>query len=133
MDWLDLLKGGLLTIVPAAIAIVGGLCLLFEWVFMLTAVQGKGTVIRIDQTVDSEGDPMFLAVYRLEPSTGEPAIEVRDNLSFGKATLKVDDVATLYYPPGQPQRARRYRLWLTLVYATLTGIGVYVEWLVWSR
>ncbi len=115
----------------AALGLAGGLTLLQvvksiieTVVFMRAANKTDGTVIRLGTTRNSDGDTMYLPVFRYRTNDGS-SYEHTSTVASKPPAYTVGETATIFYLKKNPRRAKLNsfsELWLFKLIFTVVGL-----------
>lgn len=120
----DLIIGIVFSLVGLLLVAIG----IFIWirtrVFLSTAQEVKGTVVRMVYSHNSDGGGGYSPVYQFRTMEGQ-TIEVADGLSSNPPMFREGQVIDVLYDPSNPQKAR-IKKWLSLYFVSvlLGGMGL---------
>jgi hypothetical protein len=123
-------KHSLLAGVPGIMSLVALIALVHRFLSDQGRVWVQGTVTGIVEGEDSDG-PSYRSRIVFD-ADGRP-IELLDEMSFGYKAHQVGQELWVGYRPDEPEQARVWRIWPSIMCAGVLFAGVLVFWLVTSR
>lgn len=120
-EWI---MGIVFSLVGLLLAAIG----IFMWIrtriFLSTAQEVKGTVIRMVYNYSSDGGGGYSPVYQFRTIEGQ-TIEAGDSMSSNPPMFHEGQVIDVLYDPRNPQKAR-IKKWMSLYFASalLAGMGL---------
>lgn len=120
----ELIIGIVFSLVGGLLALIGVFLFIRTRIFMNTAQEVKGTVVRMVWSSDSEGGGGYSPVYQFRTIEGR-VIEKQDSLSSNPPMFKEGQTIDVLYEPANPQNAR-IKKWMSLYFVSvlLGGMGL---------
>lgn len=120
----ELTIGIVFSLVGGLLALIGAFLFIRTRIFMNTAQEVKGTIVRMVWSSGGDGGGGYSPVYQFRTIEGQ-MIEKQDNLSSNPPMFKEGQVIDVLYQPGNPQNAR-IKKWMSLYFASLLlgGMGL---------
>ena len=120
----ELIIGIVFSLVGLLLAAIGVFIWIWTRVFLNTAQEVKGTVVRMVYSHSSEGGGGYSPVYQFRTIDGQ-TIEVADGLSSNPPMFHEGQIIDVLYDPANPQKAR-IKKWMSLYFvsALLGGMGL---------
>jgi len=120
----ELIIGIVFSFVGFLLAAIGVFLFIRTRIFLSTAQEVKGTVIRMVYSHNSEGGGGYSPVYQFRTLEGQ-TIEAGESMSSNPPMFREGQVIDVLYDPRNPQKAR-IKKWMSLYFVSvlLGGMGL---------
>ncbi len=120
----ELIIGIVFSLVGMLLAVIAIFLFVRTRIFLRTAQEVKGTVIRMVYHHSSEGGGGYSPVYQFRTLEGQ-TIEAGDSMSSNPPMFREGQVIDVLYDPANPQKAR-IKKWMSLYFVSvlLGGLGL---------
>ena len=120
----DLIIGIVFSLVGLLLTAIGVFIWIRTRIFLSTAQEVKGTVVRMVYSHSSEGGGGYSPVYQFRTIEGQ-TIEAGDSMSSNPPMFHEGQIIDVLYDPKNPQKAR-IKKWMSLYFVSvlLGGMGL---------
>lgn len=120
----DLIIGIVFSLVGLLLTAIGVFIWIRTRIFLSTAQEVKGTVVRMVYSHSSEGGGGYSPVYQFRTLEGQ-TIEAGDSMSSNPPMFHEGQIIDVLYDPKNPQKAR-IKKWMSLYFVSvlLGGMGL---------